>query len=53
MFAPDKNNNNGFLDNINKLAETGLNQIPQGNRLPSLMLPPQQFPSFWGNRRFI
>ena len=96
MFAPDENNNNGFLDNINKLAGTGLNivslingikgigtdnpyyyqpnqfnmqfpqgtqfpqqqfpqgsQIPQGNQLPSLMQTPQQFPSFWGNRRFI
>ena len=27
MFAPDENNNNGFLDNINKLAGTGLNIV--------------------------
>ena len=27
MFGPDENNNNGFLDNINKLAGTGLNVV--------------------------
>ena len=27
MFGPDENNNNGFLDNINKLAGTGLNIV--------------------------